>query len=168
MRKKARQYLGIIAAAAAYYLVHEGAHLVTALRMGVFREVRFLGIGMQVDVAAAEMTDGQMGIFCLAGAAATLIAAAVLTLLAPRICRMKSRAARAVFYYITMAMLLADPLYLSVLCGFFGGGDMNGIGLLVPESAARAGFGILLVVNALIFFKRILPEYRKSFEEEGG
>ena len=35
------------------------------------------------------------------------------------------------------SLLLLDPLYLSVLCGFFGGGDMNGIALLCPEWAAR-------------------------------
>lgn len=35
------------------------------------------------------------------------------------------------------SLLQLDPLYLSVLCGFFGGGDMNGIALLCPEWAAR-------------------------------
>ena len=35
------------------------------------------------------------------------------------------------------SLLLLDLLYLSVLCGFFGGGDMNGIALLCPEWAAR-------------------------------
>lgn len=42
-----------------------------------------------------------------------------------------------------MVMLLLDPLYLSILCGFFGGGDMNGISLLVPEAMARIGYGVL-------------------------
>ena len=57
LNKKIRQYIGLIAAALAYYLIHEGAHLITALCMGVFKEVRFLGLGMQVDVAAAQMID---------------------------------------------------------------------------------------------------------------
>ena len=65
---RTRQYIGILAAVLSYYLLHEGAHLITALCMGVFKEVKFLGVGMQVDVAAAQMTDLQMGIFCLAGA----------------------------------------------------------------------------------------------------
>ena len=61
------------------------------------------------------------------------------------------------------SLLLLDPLYLSVLCGFFGGGDMNGIAFLCPEWAARCLFGALLLVNGLVFWKRILPVYRQSF-----
>ena len=55
------------------------------------------------------------------------------------------------------SLLLLDPLYLSVLCGFFGGGDMNGIALLCPEWAARSLFGVLLLANGLVFWKRVLP-----------
>ncbi len=69
MNKRARQYIGILAAVAAYYLVHEGAHLICALSMGV----------------------------------------------------------------------------------------------LMPEIAARIGFGILLAINALVFWKVILQKYTKSF-----
>ena len=67
----------------------------------------------------------------------------------------------------TVALLLLDPLYLSLLCGLFGGGDMNGIALLVPELAARLGFGVLLILNALALFKRVLPVYSRSFSEGG-
>ena len=62
-------------------------------------------------------------------------------------------------------MLLLDPLYLSVLCGFFGGGDMNGIGYLIPEVYARIMYGILLIVNAFAFWKFVLPKYRTMFSE---
>ena len=164
MDKRARQYIGIAAALVAYYVIHEGAHLIAALCMGVFRELRFLGLGMQVDVAAAQMSDTQLGVFCLVGALATLIAAVVLTLLAPRICNIESKPVKAAFYYVTLTMLMLDPLYLSLLCGFFGGGDMNGIALLIPELWARLGFGVLLAAGALVFAKRILPLYKAAFE----
>ena len=160
---RTRKYIGILAAVLSYYLLHEGAHLITALCMGVFKEVKFLGVGMQVDVAAAQMTDLQMGIFCLAGAVCTLIAAILLTLLAPNICRIESKTVKAAFYYITMVMLLLDPLYLSVLCRFFGGGDMNGIRLLLPEIIARIVFGALFIVGLVVFIKRILPIYQAAF-----
>ena len=58
-----------------------------------------------------------------------------------------------------------DPLYLSVLCGLFGGGDMNGIELLIPEKVARMGCGFLLVVNVVVFFKVVLPKYKQGFPE---
>ena len=50
-----------------------------------------------------------------------------------------------------LALLLIDPLYLSALCGLFGGGDMNGIALLCPEWAVRCLSGALLIANALVF-----------------
>ena len=66
-------------------------------------------------------------------------------------------------YYITIALLLLDPLYLSVLCGFFGGGDMNGISMLIPKLVARMGYGVLFIINIVIFFKIVLPKYKEAF-----
>ena len=164
MSKRARQYIGIAAAVVAYYIIHEGAHLLYALGIGAFKRINFLQLGIQIDVFAERMTDAQMGLFCLAGAVATLIAGYALVLLAGKICRAESKVFRAVLYYITIALLLLDPLYLSLLCGFFGGGDMNGIRMLCPELAARAIFGAVLVINALVFWKSVLPTYTRSFQ----
>lgn len=163
MSKRVRQLVGIFAAIVAYYLIHEGAHLLYAVCTGVFKQINFMGLGVQIDVYAERMTDAQLGIFCLVGALATFCAAYLLAALARSICHAKSKLLRAVLYYITIAFLLLDPLYLSVLCGFFGGGDMNGIALLYPEWAARCLFGALLLVNGLVFWKRVLPVYRQSF-----
>ena len=165
MSKRTRQYIGILAAVIAYYLVHEGAHLLYALSTGVFRQIKFMGLGVQVDVFRERMTDIQLGAFCLIGALATFCIAYLLTALAKKICTAESKLFRAVMYYITIALLLLDPLYLSILCGLFGGGDMNGIALLVPEWAARVGFGALLIANGLVFWKRVLPIYSKSFSD---
>ena len=164
--KRARQYIGILAAVAAYYSVHEGAHLLCAVLLGTFKEIRLMGIGMQIDVYAERMTNGQMTLFCIAGATATLFAGIVLSALAGKICCAKSKLLRAVVYYITIVLLLLDPLYLSILCGFFGGGDMNGISLLCPEWAARSFFAVLLFINGWIFWKRVLPVYKGSFSNE--
>ena len=165
MSKRIRQYIGILAALVAYYLVHEGAHLLYALLAGAFKQIHFMGLGVQVDVYAERMTDAQLGVFCLVGALATFCAGYLLTALAKNVCHAQSKLFRAMVYYITIAFLLLDPLYLSVLCGFFGGGDMNGIALLLPEWAARSLFGALLLVNALVFWRRVLPVYRQSFSE---
>lgn len=165
MTKRVRQYIGIAAAIAAYYIVHEGAHLIFALCSGVFRQVNFMGLGVQVDVSAELMSDTRLAVFCLVGAAATLIAAYLMAAFAKSICRAKGKVLRASAYYITIALLLLDPLYLSVLCGFFGGGDMNGISLLIPEIAARCIFGVLVILNGIVFWKRVLPVYKASFAE---
>ena len=166
MSKRVRQYIGILAALAAYYLVHEGAHLLYAQLTDVFKQINFMGLGIQIDVFAELMTDTQLGVFCLVGALATFCVGYLLTALARNICRAKSKLLRAVFYYITLALLLLDPLYLSILCGFFGGGDMNGIAQFFPEWAARCLFGVLLLINGLVFYKRLLPIYRQSFSHQ--
>lgn len=165
MSKRARQYIGILAAVIAYYLVYEGAHQLYALFTGVFRQIKFMGLGVQVDVFRERMTDTHLGIFCLVGAVATFCIAYLLTALAKKIGTIESKLLRAMLYYITIALLLLDPLYLSLLCGLFGGGDMNGIALLVPEWVARVGFGVLLLVNGLVFWKRVLPVYSRSFSD---
>lgn len=164
MSKQIRLYLGLITAVLIYYLIHEGAHLIYALSIGVFRQINFMGVGVQVDVYAQQMSNLQMGVFCLIGAVATTLAAYVLTLAAPQICKSASKVFKACMYYITLIMLL-DPLYLSVLCGFFGGGDMNGIALLLPEAAARILFGLLLLIHGLVFWKIVLPKYKMAFSE---
>ena len=165
MSKRIRQYIGIFAAVIAYYIIHEGAHLIAALYYGVFKGINFMGLGMQIDVYADRMTDNQLGIFCLAGPVATLLFGWVLILLAKRICTSKSKLFKAVIWYVSLAILIIDPLYLSILCGFFGGGDMNGIKLLLPETAVRIVFAIIGIIHGIVIWKYLLPEYTKSFQE---
>ena len=65
MNKKIRQYIGLAVAVLMYYLIHEGAHLIVALAQGVFKQINFMGMGVQIDVYTEQMNDVQMGIFCL-------------------------------------------------------------------------------------------------------
>ena len=165
MSKRIRQYIGVFAAVIAYYIIHEGAHLIAAVYYGVFKGINFMGLGMQIDVYADRMTDNQLGIFCLAGPVATLLFGWVLILLAKRICTSKSTLFKAVIWYVSLAILIIDPLYLSILCGFFGGGDMNGIKLLLPETAVRIVFAIIGIIHGIVIWKYLLPEYTKAFQE---
>ena len=165
MSKRARQYIGLLSAIVAYYVIHEGAHLLYALLTGTFKQINIMGMGMQIDIFAERMTETQQGIFCLLGSVATAAAAYVLVAMIGRIAKSPSKVFKACMYYVTIAMLLIDPLYLSVLCGFFGGGDMNGIALLLPEAAARVMYGVLLAINAVVFAKVVLPKYSAAFRE---
>lgn len=165
MNKRTRQYLSLLIALIAYYVIHEGAHLVVALVMGVFKQIKFMGLGVQIDVYSGMMSQIQMGIFCIAGACATLVTAWLLVLSRRKICTSKSKLLKAVAYYVTIAMLFADPLYLTILCGFFGNGDMNGIALLIPEWAGRSIFGVIGIVHILVFMKMVLPTYKEAFKQ---
>ena len=163
MSKRARQYIGLCLAILSYYIIHEGVHLIYALRLGVFKKVNFIGLGVQIDVFAEKMTENQLGIFCIIGSVATMITAYVLVAFADKIGEVSSKVFKAGMYYITIAMLLIDPLYLSILCGFFGGGDMNGISLIVPKTVARILYGIILLINTAVFVKIVLPKYKQAF-----
>ena len=166
MNKRSRQYVGLLSAILAYYFIHEGAHFAYALATGVFKQINFMGLGVQIDVYSDKMSESQLGVFCLLGSVATLAVAFLLVAFAKKICRAESKPFKACMYYITIAMLLIDPIYLSILSGFFGGGDMNGISLLVPEVFARSVYGCMLIVNIILFFKIVLPRYKKAFEIE--
>lgn len=166
MSRRIRQYIGIFSAVIGYYLVHEGAHLIAALGYGVFKGINFMGLGMQIDAYTERMTDTQLGIFCLVGAVATLVFGWVLVLLCRRICAVRSKLFKTIAWYVSLAILMIDPLYLSVLCSFFGGGDMNGIKLLFPEPAVRIAFGVIGIIHGIVIWKYLLPEYTKAFREE--
>ena len=166
MSKRFRQYLGILAAVISYYIIHEGAHLVAALYYGVFKGINFMGLGMQIDAYTERMTDTQLGMFCLAGPVATLVFGWVLILFAKRICTSKSKLFKAVMWYSSLSVLIIDPLYMSVLCAFFGGGDMNGIKLLFPEIAVRIISAVIGVVHVIAIWKYLLPSYTKSFQKD--
>lgn len=162
-RRTMRKCLALLFAVVVYYLVHEGAHAIYAAAIGRFDQIVFLFPGMQVKADTQNMTDLQIGVFCLVGAAATLTTAYALCLSAKRIARVRSHAIRAAAYYATLALLLTDPIYLSLLCGLFGGGDMNGIALLMPKTAARIVFGAIGAVNAFALIKFVVPIYRDAF-----
>ena len=164
MNKRIRQYLGLLSAILAYYIIHEGAHLLYALYIGVFKHIHFIGLGIQIDVYAEKMTSTQMGIFCILGSVATSLMSYVLVAFTDKIGQNPSKVFKACMYYITLALLFIDPLYLSILCGLFGGGDMNGISLLIPEISARITYGIILLLNTIVFFKIVLPKYNSAFD----
>ena len=165
MDKRIRKYVGIITAVVTYYIVHEGAHLICACIFGVYKHVYFKGIGVQVDVYRGKMTDTELGVFCLGGAVATLFVGYSLAYCSRSICKIKSKSVRASLYYITITLLTLDPLYLSIICGFVGGGDMNGIKLIFPEMAVRAMSGVLFIINGFLFWKKVLSSYKIAFSE---
>ena len=156
--------MGLISAIVAYYIVHEGAHFLYALSIDVFRQIHFMGFGVQVDVFADVMTPFQMAMFCVVGSISTLIFGYILVFVSGYVKRISSKMLKAALYYITIALLFIDPLYLSVLCSFVGGGDMNGISLLMPEVVVRVIYGFVFVLNILILKRIVLVNYQKAFE----
>lgn len=169
MVRNVRKWISLIAAVVLYYVIHEGAHLIFALLFGAFKKIQFVywGIGIQIVVDAAVMSDMQLFVFGIAGVAATLIAGYIFVWKRNSILKSTSKVVRAVAYYSTLIFLCLDPFYLSILYRFVGGGDMNSIILIgIPKIAATIFFIILLAANLIIFIRIISPAYKKRFTED--
>ena len=164
IKRNIRKWGALIAAIILYFVVHEGAHFLYAIGIGAFKQIKFIGLGVQVDIFREQMTNAQLGTFCLAGPAVAILAGYALALTARFIVRSRSLPLRAAAYYTSLVLLMVDPLYLSVLYSFVGGGDMNGIALIFPETAVRIVFGVIAAVNVFIIFKYLLPLYRKAYQ----
>ena len=163
MNKKIRQYIGLAMAVLMYYLIHEGAHLVVALAQGVFKQINFIGMGVQIDVYTEQMNDVQMGIFCLMGPIASILAGWLMIAFVHPICRIRSMIIKACAWYTTLNLLILDPLYLSIYYRWVGGGDMNGIALLLPEPMVSIITAAIAIVNAILIWKVLYPNYQKAF-----
>ena len=146
-----------------YFLIHEGAHFFYALSIGAFRQFNFMGIGIQVDIYRERMSDVQFGVFNLVAPVATIILGYIFLALTPKFLSYSSHYIRAIAYYLTMIFLLLDLIYLSVLYPFVGGGDMNGIIMLLPKLVSRIIFGIFTVVNIVIIIKIVIPKHRQAY-----
>jgi len=164
-KRNLRKWTTLIIAVIFYFLIHEGAHWIYAMFIGAFKQISFIGFGIQVDIYRELMSDVQLGIFCLVGPVTTIIIGYILLALTQKFILIKSVYLRAITYYVTIAFLVIDPLYLSVLSLFVGGGDMNGIILIMPELAVRAVCGIIAAINAFIIIKSIVPKYRQAYQK---
>lgn len=159
-----RKWFALFFSILLYYIIHEGSHLIVALIYGVFQEIRILGVGVQVVVQTEQLTDLQIAIFSVVGCISTLLAAYLLWIFAKRIVESKNKIFKAICYYTTIAFMLLDPIYLTVLYKFVGGGDMNGIILFgISGMFLQIIFGIIAVINIFLIIKYIYPAYKESF-----
>lgn len=161
-----RKWLSLIIAILLYYIIHEGSHVIIAMLYGVFEKIRILGLGVQVVTNTELLSDFQIAIFCVVGSISTLLVAYLLVLFTKRIVESKNKIIKAICFYTTLAFLLLDPLYLTIVYKFVGGGDMNGILLFgIPEIVVQIIFGIIAIINVFLIIKKIYPAYKKSFSE---
>lgn len=162
--KNSRKWLALICAIFLYYIFHEGSHIIVALIYGVFERVEILGLGVQVVIKTELLTNFETAVFCVVGSISTLLIAYLLVLFSKRIVESKNKVFKAICYYTTLAFMLLDPLYLALFYKFVGGGDMNGILLFgLPEIVVQFIYGSIVVINIVLFLKKIYPLYKKSF-----
>lgn len=163
-----RKWSALICGVILYYIVHEGAHLILALCFGSFQRIRIVkfGLGIQIVADTTVMSSFQVLLFCLAGVTATLIPGYLLVWKRSALLKVKSKFFRAVGYYTTLIFLMLDPIYLSILHFFLGGGDMNGLTRFgIPVTGASIVFFSIGVFNLFISIKYVFADYKRSFSE---
>ncbi len=164
--ENSRKWFSLICAIFLYYIIHEVSHVIIVLMYGVFEKIKILGLGIQVVANVELLSNFQIGIFCIIGSITTLLVAYLLTLFIKKIVKSKNKVFKSICYYTTLAFLLLDPLYLTIVYKFVGGGDMNGILLFgIPEIILQFIYGIITLINVLLIIKKVYPAYKKSFTE---
>lgn len=162
--RNSRKWFYLICAIFLYYIIHEGSHVIIALLYGIFEKIKVLGLGIQVVANVEVLSNFQIGIFCIVGSISTLLVAYLLVLLTGKIVESKNKVFKSICYYTTLAFLVLDPLYLTIIYKFVGGGDMNGILLFgIPEIIVQLIYGIISLINILLIVKKVYPMYKKSF-----
>ncbi|WP_010247667.1 hypothetical protein [Acetivibrio cellulolyticus] len=166
MLKSIKQWAGILTAIISYYIVHEGTHLLLALLFGVFERVRFVGIwGIQIVINDRGLEGISMALFSGLSSIVTILIGYILAF-SPYVCKLKSRSILISLYYITLCFMILDPIYISVLSLFVGGGgDLNGItfGLQTSDIPFRIIFGSIAILNIILFYKRVSKQYKIIF-----
>lgn len=168
--RRTKQYFSILLAILIYYCVHEGAHLFYALWHGALKHINLMPLGVQVDIYRDRLSDIQFAHFCMSGALATIFAAWILTIHSTVLIKwfgnkLGNFSPFLLFcsLHTTIALLLCDPLYLSVLHFVMGDGDMNGIQMMLPQYLVSTGFALLGLLHLLIIRRLLLPRYKEAF-----
>lgn len=165
--KSIKQWTGVFIAIICYYIIHEGTHLLLALLFGVFERIRFVGI-WGIQIVTDNGLDGiRLALFSVLSSVVTISVGYILAFL-PHIYKLKSRALLIAFYYITLCFMLLDPIYISVLSLFIGGGgDLNGIttGFQTSDIPFRIIFGSIAILNIFLFINKVSKQYKSIFSK---
>ena len=136
--------------------------------LGVFEKILFVGIwGIQIVTTEGSLNGINLALFSGLSSIVTILIGYILAF-HPSIYKIKNKNILIAIYYITLCFLLLDPLYMSILSKFIGGGgDLNGIitGLKTSDIPFRIIFGIILIINMMLFKNKVCPKYNRIFKE---
>jgi len=165
LRRSTKLWIGLFMSIIMYYLIHEGAHLIQAVLADNFDYIRFVGI-IGIEIMIKEVPTGlELAMFSGLSSVLTILLGYLLVAIMPKILGLKSKTMKVIFYYTTIVFLVLDPLYMSILHRFVGGGDMNGVskGLGISSFPVSLVFGILFIINLYIAIKKVNPAYKRNF-----
>jgi hypothetical protein len=159
-----RRYFYFILASLTYLVVHEGMHILQALMWGVYKGIRILPLGIEVEIIQPLTIGGfKLAAFSGLSSVVTVSTGYLLLLFSSQMVKLKSQPLKNYVYYVTLVFLLLDPVYISLL-SFVVGGDINGIvmGLGINYFTVRSIYFVIAVINAFLVYKKLYPAYVKN------
>jgi hypothetical protein len=157
-----RKWLAFVLAIVVFVAIHEGTHMLVATMYGEYDAFHLRPIGLEVKFKTPvdERSGIQWAFISGASNLLTLSLGYLLLSLGERFAHSRVVLLKAGVYYLTILMLLADALNLSV-GPFVYGGDANGIavGLGISRYVVQVVFFILLLVNRDLLAHKHLPAY---------
>jgi hypothetical protein len=158
-----KRWLVFLLAAVIFAVVHEGMHIVMAAFYGEYAALR-IHYGVFPEVQYRTPVDERAGVHWgfISGASnlATVLLGYLLVLIGERIARLRSWFFKNILFYLTVILLVADPLNLSVGPLIYGG-DAPGIavGFGVSRYVIQAISLVVLLVNRELIVQRLFPMY---------
>lgn len=157
-----KRWLYFLFAVAIFAFLHEGMHVLIASLFGEYKSFHIRPLGLEVTfITPVEDRHGiEWALISGVSNLLTLIIGYLLLILAGRLSRLRSSFWVASFFYLTLLLLLLDPLNLS-LGPFIYGGDANGVavGLGISRYLIQAFFFLVLLVNRELVAQLLLPAY---------
>jgi hypothetical protein len=151
-----------------YMIIHEGVHAFTALIEGEFKTILVHWYGPEV-VYKSQVSERMPGIkwTLISGLSGiiTVLSGYILFGMKNRIYAIKNTDLKGILYLVTIAFLLIDPLYFSILTSLIGGGgDVTGIavGLGTHKWIIQVFFGIVFIINRELIADFILKSGVKT------
>jgi len=158
-----KRWLVFLLAAVIFAVVHEGMHVVTAAFYGEYAALH-IHYGVFPEVQYRTPVDERAGVHWgfISGASnlATVLLGYLLVWMGERIARLRSWFFKNLLFYLTVILLVADPLNLSVGPLIYGGDALGiavgfGVSLYVIQAIALIGF----LVNRELIIHKIFPMY---------
>jgi hypothetical protein len=157
-----KNWLAFLFAVVIFITMHEGIHALMATLYGEYEALIIKAIGFpEVQYTTpVEERSGVHWIF-ISGTSnlATILVGYLLLLIGDKLARLRGLY-RSTLFYLTLILLLADPLNLSI-GPFIYGGDADGIalGLGINRSVIQFVFLVVLFVNRELIAQKLLPMY---------
>ncbi len=165
LRKSFKLWMGIVIAIIIYYVIHEGTHFIQAILTNNFDSIRIVGLA-GIEIMIKDLPRGlSLALFSGLSSLITIVCGYILVIIMPQIFMLSNKMIKIALYYITVILLVLDPIYMSLIHRYVGGGDMNGItkGLGISSLSVSIVFGILAIMNIYIIIKKVHPAYKINF-----